>query len=86
MSTSTKKPLLLHQQRECLYYKRSEGLFLQNTNYKCRYQLYKKVLLNKIYNRNFFFSFTWSSLDFSYKKRQCSIFIIILFFKESAIK
>ena len=49
MSTSTKKALLLHQQRECLYYKRSEGLFLQNTNYKYRYQLYKEVLRNKIY-------------------------------------
>ena len=43
--TTKKMPLL---QKKC------KIVFLQNTNYKCKYQLYKKVLKNKIYN-NFFF-------------------------------
>ena len=51
MNTLAKKALLLHQQRECLYYKRSVRQFLQNTNCKCRYQLYKKKIRNKIYNK-----------------------------------
>ena len=35
-----------------LLQKKCKTVFLQNTNYKYKYQLYKKKIRNKIYNKN----------------------------------